>query len=224
MSPADTKRGKKMDYKKNKSKIWNRFLVQILTVMMVFSMMPSQTFAYYAAADETGKVAEEQVAPAGDQTDNKDQGGGDDQSGTQDNQEDPDTPAVQPDAPDNNTDSGVPAADQKQEDKDQQKDNADGTKPAASDAKKGTEGSSVVKNGTGVPKTPAEVKADGKKAGTKAGGATPAQKAEEYYGEGGRAKTFEIELSRDKATAKAGDEVTYNIDVTTWAAATYPYT
>ena len=223
MSPADTKRGKKMDYKKNKSKIWNRFLVQILTVMMVFSMMPSQTFAYYAAADETGKVAEEQVAPAGDQTDNKDQGGGDDQSGTQDNQEDPDTPAVQPDAPDNNTDSGVPAADQKQEDKDQQKDNADGTKPAASDAKKGTEGSSVVKNGTGVPETPAEVKADGKKAGTKAGGATPAQKAEEYYGEGGRAKTFEIELSRDKATAKAGDEVTYNIDVTTWAAATYPY-
>ena len=126
-----------MDYKKNsKSKLWNRFLVQILTVMMVFSMMPSYTFAYYAATDDTGTVAEEQTAPSGDQTDNKDQGGADAQAGSQDNKEDPDTPSAQPGAQDNNEDSGAPAADQKQGDVDQQKDNVDDTKPAASDAKK----------------------------------------------------------------------------------------
>ena len=216
-----------MDYKKNsKSKLWNRFLVQILTVMMVVSMMPSYTFAYYAATDETGTVAEEQADKSADQADKKDQGDSEAKPDAQENKEEPEKPAVQPEPQENKDDkedSAAPAADQKQEDGDQQKEDAGDAKPAAEDAKKDAGAPPAVSNDTAEPKALDEVKEDAKKAGTKAPAVSPEEQAEINYGPNGQARTFTVSLKDNKDKARAGDEITYNVDVNMWPAATYPY-
>ena len=223
---TDAINGEDMDYKKkSKNKLLNRFLVQILTVMMVFSMMPSQSLAFYAATDDTG-TAVEQPAQTEGQTDKGDEGEPAAQPSTPEDKGDQGEPAAVPDDQDKQVEPAVPAADQQgtdQQKTDNAKPAADNAKPAADAGKKDAGDSSVVENTTPEPETPAEVKDDGKKDGAKAAGISPADAAEENYGEHGKAKTFKVTLSDNKDAAEAGEQITYNIDVTMYQAAFYKY-
>lgn len=199
------------DYHKNT--LLKRFLVQLLVFMMIFGMMPGQSLAYYAATDDAGALADEQTVPE------EDQGGTEAQPTTQEEKGDKGESAAVPESQDKQEEPAAPTTDQKKED--QQK--TEEAKPQAGTGKKDADNASTVNEDAQQKDTSTETKRAAKKAGAKAGTVSPEEQAEINYGENGEARTFTVSLKDNKDTAYAGEEIGYNVNVSMWAAATYPY-
>ena len=188
---------KEMDNRNNrdnrKNRLRNRFLVQLLSFMMIFSMMPGQSLMAFALPDDSATVAEETAGqPSEDQ-------------GT-DGQEDVQEPEQ-------------PAETDVDETADGQQDAAGGGNSASQGGETAAGGSDALDQ-KAAETAPAQ---DDSSEEPKPVRASAEEQAEKNYGPDGVAKTLRVALTDDKDTALAGDQISYNVDVSMWAAATYPY-
>ncbi len=184
------------DYHKNT--LLKRFLVQLLVFMMIFGMMPGQSMMAYALPDDTAAATESAGLQEG-QSDVTDTQG----SGGQEEQQDD---AVTPD-PDTGGDKAA----------------AGGETPAVQPQGQ-TNGNTTDSRQKAAEETPAAEENTQPQGGLLGASDSPAaEQAEKNYGENGSAKTFKVTLTDDKDEAYAGDQISYNVDVSMWAAATYPY-
>ena len=188
-----------MDSKNRKKQLWNRFLVQLVIFMMVMGMMPVQLMETYALPDEEAVSVEQSAGQDVTQADNEDK---QDSAGQTDAADQDGSSAEQNNASpeQNNTSPEQNSAAPEKE------------TPAANEA----------------PAVKAAGDSSGQTSGESGGavkdsGSPAAEQAEKNYGEGGTAKTFKVSLTDDKDEAYAGDQISYNVNVSMWAAATYPY-